>query len=85
MGEKATPVYLLQLKAMLIRNLLLKKREKRKTIAVSTDWLVYMKLLVFQCRRRCTEQTVFMSQVTKLIIVLTAIYIIYYMGFVYVI
>ncbi|GFG35680.1 hypothetical protein Cfor_11467 [Coptotermes formosanus] len=33
MGEKATPTYLLQLKAMLIRNLLLKKREKRKTIA----------------------------------------------------
>jgi hypothetical protein len=47
MGEKATPTYLLQLKAMLIRNLLLKKREKRKTIAVSTVLLVYMKLLVF--------------------------------------
>jgi len=47
MGEKATPTYLLQLKAMLIRNLLLKKREKRKTIAVSTVLLVDMKLLVF--------------------------------------
>jgi len=47
MGEKATPTYLLQLKAMLIRNLLLKKREKRKTIAVSTVLLVYVKLLVF--------------------------------------
>ncbi|XP_067014846.1 cholesterol transporter ABCA5 [Anabrus simplex] len=32
MGEK-TPTYFLQLKAMLIRNILLKKREKRKTTA----------------------------------------------------
>jgi hypothetical protein len=42
MGEKASPTYLSQLKAMIIRNLLLKKREKRKTIAVSTDWFVFL-------------------------------------------
>lgn len=34
MGEKS-PSYFSQLKAMIIRNILLKKREKRKTIAVS--------------------------------------------------
>ncbi|KDR16296.1 ATP-binding cassette sub-family A member 5 [Zootermopsis nevadensis] len=33
MGEKVSSTYLSQLKAMIIRNLLLKKREKRKTIA----------------------------------------------------
>ncbi|XP_023723147.1 ATP-binding cassette sub-family A member 5 isoform X3 [Cryptotermes secundus] len=33
MAEKTSPSYLLQLKATIIRNLLLKKREKRKTIA----------------------------------------------------
>lgn len=36
MGEKAPSIYFSQLRAMLIRNLLLKKREKRKTTAVST-------------------------------------------------
>jgi membrane-associated PAP2 superfamily phosphatase len=66
MGEKATPTYLLQLKAMLIRNLLLKKRAKRKTIAVSTVLLVYMKLTVFQRRWKCTKQAVFTSRVTVL-------------------
>jgi len=47
MGEKATPTYLLQLKAMLIRNLLLKKREKRKTIAVSTALFFFHSFIWF--------------------------------------
>jgi hypothetical protein len=50
MGEKASSVYLSQLKAMIIRNLLLKKREKRKTIAVSIDWFCSMKLQSFEQR-----------------------------------
>lgn len=37
MGEKTPSVYFSQLRAMLIRNLLLKKREKRKTTAVSVS------------------------------------------------
>lgn len=36
MGEKQHSIYFSQLKAMLKRNILLKKREKRKTTAVST-------------------------------------------------
>jgi hypothetical protein len=50
MGEKGSPTYLSQLKAMIIRNLLLKKREKRKTIAVSIGWLPSMKLHILEQR-----------------------------------
>ena len=41
MEEKEQSVFLTQLKAMLVRNLLLKKREKRKTIAVCVTILLY--------------------------------------------
>jgi hypothetical protein len=36
MGESQVSIYFSQLKAMLKRNILLKKREKRKTTAVSS-------------------------------------------------
>jgi len=50
MGEKGSPTYLSQLKAMIIRNLLLKKREKRKTIAVGIDSLSFLKLRILEQR-----------------------------------
>lgn len=40
MEEPTHSVYLQQLKAMLIRNILIKKKEKRKTLTVSTR-LIY--------------------------------------------
>jgi hypothetical protein len=50
MGDRAS-IYWSQLKAMIVRNILLKKREKRKTVAVSNRifrlYFVQLKVYIF--------------------------------------
>jgi hypothetical protein len=67
MGEKTSPSYLLQLKATIIRNLLLKKREKRKTIAVSISVLSHVQMQIFK-KKNCARNKLMFSishEITK--------------------
>lgn len=58
MCEKKPSVFFTQLRAMLVRNLLLKKREKRKTTAVSTLTLFLENVVnIFTYRRFCYRCT----------------------------